>query len=338
MNYNLITDISQIDKKKWTNFVINHPNGNIFQSTYMYMVYKKTKNYQPIFLCVLDNQNNIFGLMVSVLQREFSNFIGNFTARSVIEGGPLIRDDNKKILDIILNEYNKLIGKRAIYTQFRNIWDWKNKKSIFETNGFIYQDHLDIINDLSISEDAILNEMHAKRRYGIRRAKNEGLSFKVSKDLQDLNECYNILKEVYTHAKLPIADFSLFKNLFEMTENNCGLKLFCATYNNEIIGCMLALVYKDIIYDYYAGAYKEYYSKYPNDFIPFEVFKWGIKKGYRLFDFGGAGKPGVPYGVRKYKEQFGGKLINFGRYEKVHNHTFMIIGKIGLKVYKLIKN
>ena len=34
MNYKIITDVSKIDKKKWSSFVYNHPNGNVFKTIY----------------------------------------------------------------------------------------------------------------------------------------------------------------------------------------------------------------------------------------------------------------------------------------------------------------
>ena len=75
--------------------------------------------------------------------------------------------------------------------------------------------------------------------------------------------------------------------------SNSKLIIFCAYYEGEIIGCMLALAFKDKIYDFYAGSIKKFYNKYPNDLIPWEVFIWGKENGYRVFDFGGAGKPNV---------------------------------------------
>ena len=100
---------------------------------------------------------------------------------------------------------------------------------------------------------------------------------------------------------------------------------------------MLALVYQKTIYDYYAGAYKEYYKKYPNDLIPWEVFIYGKKNGFTFFDFGGAGQPNVPYGVREYKKKFGGELINFGRFEKIHKPMSCKLIKLALEFRNYFK-
>ena len=77
--------------------------------------------------------------------------------------------------------------------------------------------------------------------------------------------------------------------------------------------------FKDKIFDWYAGSKAEHYDKYPNDILPWEVLKYGHHAGYRIFDFGGAGKPGVQYGVRDYKLKFGGKVVNYGRLIYIHS-------------------
>jgi len=56
----------------------------------------------------------------------------------------------------------------------------------------------------------------------------------------------------------------------------------------------------------------------PNEFIIWEVIKWGAENGYRVLDFGGAGKPDEDSGVRDFKLKFGGDLIEYGRNVCIH--------------------
>ena len=76
---------------------------------------------------------------------------------------------------------------------------------------------------------------------------------------------------------------------------------------------------------------------FPNDILIWETLKWGLKHNYKTFDYGGAGEPNKKYGVRAFKQQMGGKLVNYGRYEKIHKTIFYYIGSIGLKLLKKIK-
>jgi serine/alanine adding enzyme len=334
MKYKIVTKLA---KNRWSSFVENHTNGNIFQTPKMYEVYQKTKNYEPIFLAILDNDDTILGVMLAVIQKEYSGIIGSLTARSIIFGGPLIKDENIEVLDVILKEYSTIVKRKAIYSQFRNFWDWQEPKNIFFKNGFEYEEHLNILVDLNKSEDELWKDVHSKRRNEIRRATKEGTMFLVKNDLESLRECYEILKSVYKKAKLPIPSFEFFKNIFDIFNENTGLKLFCAENKSKIIGCLVALTYKDIIYDFYAGAYLEHYKKYPNDLIPWEIFLWGKENNYKYFDFGGAGKPEIPYGVRDYKKKFGGKVVNYGRFEKIHKPILLKIAKFGFMFWKGLK-
>ena len=335
-NYATITNVNNIDKNKWSEFVYNHPHGNIFQTPAMYEVYQNTKKYEPIFLAVVNDKDEIAGTLLAVIQKEYSGVLANFTARSIIHGGPLIKDDDPDVLDFILKKYDEIIKKKAIYTQFRNLWGWSDLKEIFVKNGFKYEDHLDIIFDLKKSENELLAEMSKNRKKGIRQSYKKGISIKKI-DLTDekmFTESYKTILDVYNRVKIPMPDVSFFKNaIYELHDKNIILALG-AFVNGELIGVRIALCYKSMIYDWYAGAKDEYLNYRPNDILPWEVIKWGVNNGYEKFDFGGAGKPGVPYGVRDYKLKFGGELVNFGRFENVHKPLLMKLGKTGLNLYR----
>ena len=335
-NYSIITNANDINKGKWSDFVTSHPKGNAFQTVDMYNVYENTKKYEPVFLAALDDQNEICAILLAVIQREYPGVLGRLTTRSIIHGGPLIKNDAPDILDFILKKYNEIIVKKAIYSQFRNFRDWDSTNIIFEKNGFVYENHLNILVDLTKSEEQLWKEVHSKRRNEVRRARKEGTSFSVKTSESSLKNCYAILQEVYDRAKLPIPEYSFFYNLFHMHQE-ARLLVFTAYYKDEIIGCMLALCFGDTIYDFYAGSLKTFYKKYPNDLIPWEVFKWGKKNNFKVFDFGGAGKLDVAYGVREYKKKFGGQFVEFGRYEQIHQPIMFKIAKIGFKIWQNIK-
>jgi serine/alanine adding enzyme len=333
----IISKIDQISRKKWADFVREHANGNVFQTPEMFDVYNKTKKYEPVFLAVVSEKDEIQATLLAVIMKEHRGLLGKFSSRSIIWGGPLVQNDEPAVLDFILKEYDKVIGAKAIYTQFRNLWDAENEIQIFGDHNYKFEDHLDIILDLTKSEDQLWKEVHSKRRNEIRRASREGVEFHVQESPKALQECYSILEEVYNRAGLPLPTLHFFQSLYNYLDGNPGLVIFTATYQDKIIGCMLALSYNNVLYDYYAGSYKEYYKKYPNDLIPWRAFLWAKENLFSVFDFGGAGKPNIPYGVRDYKLKFGGELVNWGRYEKLHKPAMMRIGKIGLKLMK-VKN
>ena len=325
-----------IDKGKWADFVISHLNGNVFQTPEIYEIYKRTRNYEPFCIGLFNEKEDIEGILLAVVIKEYAGITGSFSSRSIITGGPLIKNDNSFALNCILKEYIEIIKSKAIYSQFRNMWDWKDFKDVFITNGFNFKDHLNIYIDLRKSENELWREVHSKRRNEIRKAKKEGVIFLIMNTENALKKCYSILLDVYYRAKLPLVSYDFFYNLYSMS-SDVKLIIFCANYGHEIIGCILALTYKNTIHDLYAGSLTKFYSKYPNDLLPWEVFRWGKENKFEIFDFGGAGKPNIPYGVRDYKKKFGGALVNWGRFEKIHKPFLMKVGETGFKVWQKIK-
>jgi serine/alanine adding enzyme len=310
--------VRQIDPAEWGRFVENHPNGNIFQSPEMFQVYSETENYEPVFLGAVDARGTVMGTLLAVVQREFTRPFGALTARSVIWGGPLVKDDDPGILGEMLNEYEKVTKKRALYSQFRNLWDVRAMLRVFGDHGYDFEEHLNIFVDLTKTEDQLWSEVHQKRRNEIRRAARGGVRVKELEEKNDIHQLYAILSEVYEHARLPFAHKSMFMSAWDILRKNNMLKYFGAVWEGQLIGVICILCYRDTIIDWYAGSLRSHLSKYPNDLLPWEVFKWGKTQGYSKFDFGGAGRPGQEYGVRDYKKKFGGYFVNFGRFEKIH--------------------
>lgn len=330
--------VSEIECQQWSDFVLHHPRGNIFQTPEMFDVFKATKNNEPVLTAALDDKGNrVAGVLISVIQGEYPGIVGRFTSRSITWGGPLVSDDNKEIIELLIEQYNEIIKRKAIYSQFRNLWDQEDFIPAFNKNNYNYEKHLNIHVDLGKTEEELWKEVNSKRRNEIRRAKKEGTTFKELTSKDEIDRAYRILKKVYTRAKLPLHDKSLFNAASKILHPKGMIKFFGAINQGKIIGAIVVLCYKDRVYDWYAGSLREYYDKYPNDLLPWEVFLWGGKNGYKIFDFGGAGKPGKPYGVRDYKKKFGGEFVNFGRFEKIHKPAFMKLGKFGLKLWQIVR-
>jgi lipid II:glycine glycyltransferase (peptidoglycan interpeptide bridge formation enzyme) len=249
----------------------------------------------------------------------------------------LVVDDDVNVSAMILKEYDKIVGKKAVYAQFRNQWNMKDAIVMYNDHGYVYENHLDIIIDLGKSESALWSEIHSKRRNEIRRAYKEGTEFKELTRRADIDTIYDILSAVYRSGKLPIVDKSMFVAAFETLYPRDMARFFGATYENEVIGVMCVLLYRKTVYDWFAGSLSKYHSKYPNDLIPWEVFKWAKAHGYTQFDFGGAGRPDRKYGVREYKKKFGGQLVDYGRFEKIYRPVKLKIAKTGYRAWQLLR-
>lgn len=325
-----------IDTKKWSDFVFHHPQGNIFQTPEFYNIYKNTPGYEPVIIFI-EKEDKIKGILLAVIQKEHSGFLGTFSARSIIIGGPLIADNNTNYLDEILNKYSSFIKGKAIYSQFRNLWDWSASKELFESNGFNYVPHLDILintSDLNALEQGISKN----KKRNIIKSKNKGVIFKEVTNEEAYNEALNLVYSTYKKIGLPCAPRDHFIAAYKELIPINRLKIFGAYYNDTMIGTRFELIFRDEIHDWYAGAIEKESNKYPNDFLIYNILIWSHEKGLKTFDFGGAGKPDQPYGVREHKLKFSNNLVEYGRFEVIHNRPLYFTGKIAIKAYKFLND
>jgi len=127
--------------------------------------------------------------------------------------GPVALDD--EALLTLLKHYINFMKRKAVYTEIRNDYDTSNQRHIYEELGFNYEDHLNIIVDLSQSENILWEQIHSKRRNEIKKAiKNDIFVSKLTNDY--LVESYSIMKEVYKRIKLFLPSILLFENALQI--------------------------------------------------------------------------------------------------------------------------
>ena len=332
---NIYKIATEIDRIKWSEFVYNHPNGNIFQPPDMYEVYQNTKNYEPVFLSVVNNKDEILGTLLAVIQKEYSGVLGKFTARSIIHGGPLIKDDDPDALDFLLKEYDQIIKKKAIYSQFRNFRDWGDKKEIFQKHNCEYLKHLNFIVDCR-NLDHIKKAVSKSKLRQINKSKKKGAKIIEPLSIEQVSQFYDLLKHLYKEkVKKPLPDWSLFEKFYYRKDVG---RYFFIEYKSKIIGGIMCPIFdKKVIYEWFVcGLDGKYKGIYPSVLATWAAIDYANLNNIDIFDFMGAGKPDQDYGVRNFKSKFGGQLVNYGRFEKVHKKLLMKIGKLGLKMSQSI--
>ncbi len=296
-------------------FLESFDNFNYFQSTYFFDALNQYKKTTPHYI-VATSEGNLVGVLMFYRHSLFSiPVLSLLTSRLIIWGAPIVYRDNHEVFEKLLSEFDRC-KPTTIYIQVRNLVDTSKYDELFKRAGFQYVEQLEIEVNLGPSEEDLWKNVYTKRRNQIRRAVKEGCRVELQNTPAALEGCYDILKEVYQRAKLPLHPLSHFEALLRFSDAHAGLRIFKVIWQEQLIACMLCLVYKDHIFDYYAGAYSRHFKKYPNDLLPWEVFKWAKENGFTRFYFGGAGTRDVPFGVREYKKQFGGELVSYGRYEK----------------------
>lgn len=335
--HRIITDIKAINQKDWSDFVRGHPMGNIFQTPEMFIVNSiSEKNFPVSVFCLTETR--ISGLVLAVIQQEYKGILKNFTSRAVMIGGPLVENNDPYILELIIGQYERIISNKVVYSEIRNLFDVNQYVAVFNKQGYDLEPHLNIRINLQDGKEALRKGMHPTRRKQVERSLRRGVKVKIADnpDSNIISNCYKLLQEVYKKASLPFPDLDFFIKSVAYLDSKNLIKVFIAEYESMIIGFRFVLCYNGCIYDWYAGSSSRYLDKYPNDILPWEIMVWGNENSYSYFDFGGAGRPGEPYGVRDYKLKFGGIQVNYGRLKKINKRRIYDLMVYALKIWKRI--
>jgi lipid II:glycine glycyltransferase (peptidoglycan interpeptide bridge formation enzyme) len=331
-----IVDDKEIDHNKWSHFIENHHGGSIFQTPEFFQVCQGTKRYEPYFLAAVDKSVQIQALLLAVFIKEFGGPCGRISSRSIIQGAPLFLDTNegKSALKFLMTEYDKTAKRKALYSQIRNLTDVTESQSMFQELGYAYEGHLNYILDLDKSEDELFAALSKERRYGVRKCSKAGVSIVEIRRADRIEGAYSLLQQTYSTAGLPLADVSLFESAIRLLGPKNMIRVFLAEKDGVPASTIMLLIYKGVIYDWYAGASKEHLNLCPNDLVTWHAIRYGLESKASLFDFGGAGKPGEHYGVREFKKQFGGRMVNYGRFIKIHNPRRLRIAEKGFQILR----
>ena len=334
----LVIGEEKIDRIEWSSFVAKHPHGNIFQTPEIYDVFKLTKNYTP-FIFTVYNDNCLEGLLLAVVQKDYREPVGMLTSRCIVWGGPLIAHGKNYsiIFKQIMRVFHGHVKNKAIYTQFRNIFDMTEKEDLFKEQNYSKKDHLNYLLNLSLGKDDLWISMNKKRRNSIKKAIKSGIVVKSLDDISSVEDSYNVIKRVYDKAKIPLADISLFMKTFENLQNKKMLKCFAAYLDETMIGTVWLLTFRGRVYDWYSGSLSQFLNKAPNDLMLWKSIEWSIDKNYEIFDFGGAGSPEKKYGVRDFKRKFGGDELNLGRFNLINSKFKYALSNELLNYWKIFR-
>lgn len=333
----VLTDFKKIDIQKWELLCNTSPFTSPFQTPEYFNFFNSIEG-QTAKVFAIEEENKLKALCVVTIQKE-KGIKGYFSKRAIIYGGPLvdISDNGKLYLKNLLSVIESTLNKKIIYFEIRNFNDYSYFKDIFKITHWKYIEYLNIqisLKDQSL--DGLLSSMKYNRRREIQLSIKQEAFIEEARNIDDVKILYSILLDLYkTRVKLPLPELDFFLNLY----NSLIGKIFIVLHKEQIIGGSFCLFYPNkTIYTLYYCGIRDYHTKiFPTHLAIIASIKFGLKNNLTKLDLMGAGKPNQEYGVRKYKSEFGGKLVEHGRYIKINKPIMFALGKLGLKLIKLVK-
>jgi lipid II:glycine glycyltransferase (peptidoglycan interpeptide bridge formation enzyme) len=335
-NKSMNLKINDIHNESWSDFLAKSKYGNPFHS---YNFYHSLNNSQQFKGCSfsLEVNNDIRAIcLVSILMEK--GIKERFSKRAIIYGGPiLLESTSNEELDFLIKGICKYLKKECIYIEFRNYFDYNDFKDVFLNNGFLYEPYVNVqlkIADLTMHQ--VMSAFKYNRRREIKLSLEEGCEYFVSNSIDDLKAVYVILYNLYVKkVKLPLPKVSFFINLLQSST----MILTVVKHNNIIIGgAFCPYLDNKSLYTFYYCGIREYSKRiFPTHLAILAAMEFASQNKLQSIDFMGAGKLDHDYGVRKYKMEYGGQLVEHGRFIKVLNPFWFKVGKLGLKILSKIR-
>jgi hypothetical protein len=333
----MISIVDQLPQQLWRDYVDKHPQGRVFHTPEMHQVFEKAKKHVPILRAAVDESGHLLALFPPVQVTVDGIFPRRLTTRAVAYGSLLYNQDEtgRKAVEALLHSYTEEVGGQTLLTELRNLSDLSAIQPVLIGCGFEYEDHLNFLIDLDRSVKKVMQSIGSRTRKNIRRGlRKDEIVIEEIIDRNKISVAYDLIQKSYAYAQVPLADQSLFQAAFDVLHPKDMVKFWLARLDDVYVGASVELLHRDVMYGWYGGVDRDYSSHVPGELLTWHILKWGAEHGYRMYDFGGAGKPDEDYGVRDFKAKFGGKLVCFGRNTYVHSPLLLRISEVGYQVYR----
>lgn len=314
-----------IDRQQWSELVRTSETGTWFQSPEAYDFFASMPELMEPFVYGVERAEKLCAVCVGYVTKERNPIKQFFTRRAIIIGGvAVVANGAKEDIVILLNYVRKELKPKSIYIETRNFNDFSPWKEAFEAAGFVYKPHL------NFHVDPATNNLSDNRKRQLKKSDavvSEGVS-----ELE-IREWYEVLSELYrTKVKTPLWPIDFFLEAYRQ-----GIaKFLLVKHEGRIIGGSMVVADERTVYEWFeCGLNAECKDQYPSVMATWGGIQLAHQSGCTRYDMMGAGEPGVPYGVRDFKAEFGGQMVEHGRFLCVCKP---MLYRLGVCVVKILKN
>ena len=314
-----------IDRQQWSELVRTSETGTWFQSPEAYDFFASLPELMEPFVYGVERAEKLCAVCVGYVTKERNPIKQFFTRRAIIIGGVVTAANGaKEDIVILLNYVRKELKPKSIYIETRNFNDFSPWKEAFEAAGFVYKPHL------NFHVDPATNNLSDNRKRQLKKSDavvSEGVS-----ELE-IREWYEVLSELYrTKVKTPLWPIDFFLEAYRQ-----GIaKFLLVKHEGRIIGGSMVVADERTVYEWFeCGLNAECKDQYPSVMATWGGIQLAHQSGCMRYDMMGAGEPGVPYGVRDFKAEFGGQMVEHGRFLCVCKP---MLYRLGVCVVKILKN
>ena len=191
-----------------------------------------------------------------------------------VYGGALI--DSAEVAALFRNSLISLGDRLQVqYVELRNA-------HAQQALGFTpVQRYVTFTQQIGPDEEAILQSIPRKTRYMVRKALKEEFSTRIAADSERFEDLYSRnLRRLGT----PCFPRKYFAALFRHFEKSIDIRE--VVLGGKTVSAVLTFYFEDQVLPYYGASDPEFNAAAPNNFMYYDLMRWGGQNRFRLFDFG----------------------------------------------------
>ena len=190
------------------------------------------------------------------------------------------------------------------------------------------------------TEEEVFAGFQSKTRYNIRVAQKHGIEVKIM-DKQALKEFVPIMRETGNRDGFATRPIEYFERMLDAFGEHA--RLYMAYYQGIPVAGTIALQYGDKVWYLYGASSNTYRNLMPNYLLQWEMIRWAVETGCRIYDFRGVSgdlSPDNPlYGLYRFKKGFNGDFTEFcGEFDLVLNKPVALFVDKGIKFTKKLRH
>jgi len=230
----------------------------------------------------------------------------------------------------------------SVFNEFKEILK-KNKYKLLITDEYSLSAETSantietIFIDLSQNTDTLFSNLDKQWRYGVRRAKKEGVE--ISKTQSDIKvaEFFKLCQKISESKSFELpGSLELINYLLSHTFNeNVQFELVSAEFEKQLISGAVIAKSGEHLHYFWGASDRNFPKLRGGEAVQWEIIESGAKENFQRYDLEGIDRINNP-GVFAFKKKMGGDIVNLTGKHYIPLNTIGTILKIAGKVFNRI--
>lgn len=284
-------DISH--KQHWDDFVRASADGSLFHLTGWKEAVEKSFGHRSHYLLACE-AGELRGVLP--LTEVKSRFFGHslVSVPFGVYGGVLAADQSAR--DALIAASEERAARLGVdYLEVRNLTG-EAAEQPQRSNWFTKDLYVTFRKEILPTVTDNMNAIPRKQRAMVRKGQGAGLISRVG-GIEDLEMFHDVYARNVRDLGSPVYPLSFFRSLMEAFPDAFILSVW---KDGAIAAGVLTFVYGDTLLPYYGGGLREYFDFAVNDFMYWELMRYGCEHGYKVFDFGRSKRDTGSYKFKKH--------------------------------------